>query len=63
MAKQTTIKSKPIKVPVTFKCDPDLLDQFERFRETLDFPVTLTGFIEQAMRREFERQRGAAKHK
>ena len=59
--KKPTPVAKPTKVPVTFKCDPALLEQFEQFRETLDFPVTLTGFIEQAMRREFERQRGSSR--
>lgn len=45
------------KVPVTFKCDPTILDDFEKLREALDYPLQLTAFIETAMRRELDRQR------
>lgn len=48
---------KPDKKPVTFKCDPSLLREVDEFRRGLDYPLTLTGFIESAMRRELEHNR------
>lgn len=57
---KTTTKTKPTKIPVTFKCDPELLERFEQFRETLDYHLPLTAFIEGAMRRDLDRHKGGA---
>lgn len=44
------------KRPVTFKCDRDLLDRMEHFRKQLEYPATMTGLIETAMREMLERK-------
>ena len=52
---------EPKKKPITFKCDPDLLEEVDEWRRRLTYPVTLTSFIESAMRQALDKERGDAK--